>query len=326
MHVDTTASRPGPAAPRPMLSRAAVDPAAHRRTDQAWLERAWQDPGTRVLALEGGDPTSHGWKALMAKQSRALVTTDGDPALVLTPPEEAPEGERYLLGVADGRAYFAVRSPDGLVERAGARPASLRELGPLLSDHDTGLLTRAVALANWHATHGFCPACGAPTVISAAGHLRLCEQEGREQFPRTDPAVIMLVHRGQGGDEQVLLGNNPHWDARRYSVLAGFVDAGESLEQAVVREVAEEAGIVVEDPRYLSSQPWPFPRSLMVGYTARAVGETERTDDEIGTLRWFTRTELAEAAATGEIVLPGSVSIARTLIEHWQGEALPGQW
>ncbi|MFD6095974.1 NAD(+) diphosphatase [Nocardiopsis flavescens] len=316
MHVDIT----------PSLSRASVDAAAHRRTDTAWLEKAWGDPGTRVLALEGGDPTSYGWKALMAKQSRALVTTEGEPALVFTAPAQAPGGERYLLGVDGGRAYFAVRSPDELVARDGARPASLREVGPLLGDRDTGLLTRAVALANWHATHGFCPACGSPTTLSGAGHLRLCEREGREQFPRTDPAVIMLVHRGHGDGEQVLLGNNPHWDAHRFSVLAGFVDAGESLEQAVVREVAEEAGIVVEDPRYLSSQPWPFPRSLMMGYTARAVGETERTDDEIGVLRWFTRPELAAAAATGEIVLPGPVSIARTLIEHWQGEALPGRW
>ncbi|MDT0331586.1 NAD(+) diphosphatase [Nocardiopsis lambiniae] len=316
MHVDTT----------PTLSRAAVDPVAHRRSDDAWLEKAWADPDTRVLELEGGDPLSHGWKALMAKQSRALATTEGPPALVLTSPERAPEGERYLLGEADGRAYFAVRSPRELTERDGARPASLRELGPLLGDHDTGLLTRAVALANWHATHRFCPACGSPTVISAAGHLRTCEREGREQFPRTDPAVIMLVHREQEGEQEILLGNNPHWDARRFSVLAGFVEAGESLEHAVIREVAEEAGIVVEAPRYLASQPWPFPRSLMMGYTARAVGETERTDDELGALRWFTRSALAETAAAGEIVLPGRISIARTLIEHWYGGELPGQW
>ena len=326
MHVDADSLRPATAVSRPVLSRAAIDAAAHRRTDQAWLDRAWRDPGTRVLVLKGKDPTSHGRHALMAEQPRVLATTGDDPELVFITPQDAPEGERYLLGTADGRAYFAVCSPAGPAECDGAEPASLRELGPLLSDRDTGLLTRAVALANWHATHGFCPSCGAPTTISAAGHVRLCEREGREQFPRTDPAVIMLVHRGEGEDEQVLLGNNPNWNARRYSVLAGFVDAGESLEQAVVREVAEEAGVVVDEPRYLSSQPWPFPRSLRVGDTARAIGETERTDDELGVLRWFTRSELAAAAASGEIVLPGPVSIARTLIEHWQGEALPGHW
>lgn len=310
----------------PSLSRSSVDPAAHRRSDEEWLAGAWGDPATRVLVLEGGEPGSHGWKALMAKQSRALVTTGDSRELVLTSPEEAPEGERYLLGVDGGRAYFAVRSDRELAAAPGARPASLREIGALLSDRDTGLMTRAVALANWNATHAFCPRCGARTVSASAGHVRVCEAEGSEQYPRMDPAVIMLVHRERDGREEVLLGNNPHWDARRFSVLAGFVDAGESLEQAVVREVAEEVGIVVEAPRYLASQPWPFPRSLMVGYFARAVGETERTDDEIALARWFTRAELAEAVHTEEVVLPGRVSIARTLIEHWYGAQLPGGW
>ncbi|WP_435107603.1 NAD(+) diphosphatase [Nocardiopsis synnemataformans] len=310
----------------PSLSRFSVDPAAHRRLDGEWLAEAWAAPGTRVLVLEGGDPVSHGWRAVMAKQSRALITTGDSPELVMVPPAEAPEGERYLLGT-DGRdAYFAVRSGRELAATEQAAPASLREIGSLLGDRDTGLMTRAVALANWNATHGFCPRCGSRTTPAAAGHVRVCDEEGTEQYPRMDPAVIMLVHRERDGREEMLLGNNPHWDARRFSVLAGFVDAGESLEQAVVREVAEEAGIVVERPRYLSSQPWPFPRSLMVGYTARAVGETERTDDEIGVTRWFTRAELAEAVHSEEVLLPGRVSIARTLIEHWYGADLPGGW
>ncbi|MEV2274104.1 NAD(+) diphosphatase [Nocardiopsis sp. NPDC049922] len=310
----------------PALSRSAVDPAGHRRADAAWLERAWADPGTRVLVLEGGDPGSYGWQAIMNKQSRALVTTGQAPELVLTGPDRAPEGERYLLGVQDGTAYFAVRSRQDLAATSTAAPASLREVGALLDDHDTGLLTRAVALANWNASHGFCPRCGSPTTMAAAGHVRVCQEEGTEQFPRTDPAVIMLVHRERDGREEALLGNNPKWGPQRFSVLAGFVDAGESLEQAVVREVAEEAGIVVADPRYLSSQPWPFPRSLMVGYTARAVGETQRTDDEIAETRWFTRERLFSAVDSGEVTLPGHASIARTLIEHWYGGVLPGEW
>ncbi|WP_159940482.1 MULTISPECIES: NAD(+) diphosphatase [unclassified Nocardiopsis] len=312
--------------PTPLLSRFSVDAAAHLRRDEEWLARAWADPGTRVLVLEGGDPVSYGWRAIMAKQSRALVTTGDDPRLVFVSPGEAPEGERYLLGSDGERAYFAVRSSGDLAPAPGAEPASLREVGALLDDRDTGLMTRAVALANWNATHGFCPRCGSTTSSAAAGHVRVCDREGSEQFPRTDPAVIMLVHRERDGREEVLLGNNPRWPAQRFSVLAGFVDAGESLEQAVVREVAEEAGIVVESPRYLASQPWPFPRSLMVGYTARAVGETERTDDEIAVTRWFTRAELAEAVHAEEVLLPGRVSIARTLIEHWYGAELPGSW
>ncbi|KOX12195.1 NAD(+) diphosphatase [Nocardiopsis sp. NRRL B-16309] len=310
----------------PALSRSTIDPAGHRRLDENWLDKAWADPASRVLVLESGDPGHHGWQALMAKQSRALVSTGERPELVLSTPREAPEGERYLLGVEDGRAYFAVRAPTELVSGPDAKPASLREVGAVLDDRDTGLLTRAIALANWNATHGFCPRCGARTAMAAAGHVRVCEEEGTEQYPRMDPAVIMLVHRDRDGREEMLLGNNPKWDARRFSVLAGFVDAGESLEQAVVREVAEEAGVVVEEPRYLSSQPWPFPRSLMMGYTARAVGETERTDDEIGVTRWFTRPELWDALRAEEVLLPGRVSIARTLIEHWYGGELPGGW
>jgi len=310
----------------PSLSRSTVDPVGHRRVDDGWLATAWADPGSRVLVLEGGDPGSHGWQALMAKQSRALVTTGDTPSLVLIPTRDAPEGERYLLGTEGERAYFAVLSDRALPARPGAGPASLRDVGAALDDRDTGLLTRAIALANWNATHRFCPRCGARTTPAASGHVRVCAEEGTEQYPRMDPAVIMLVHRDRDGDEEVLLGNNPHWDARRFSVLAGFVDAGESLEQAVVREVAEEAGVVVERPRYLSSQPWPFPRSLMMGYTARAVGETERTDDEIAVTRWFTRAELAEAVHAEEVLLPSRVSIARTLIEHWYGAELPGGW
>ncbi|WP_245646074.1 NAD(+) diphosphatase [Nocardiopsis trehalosi] len=321
----------GPEALRPALSRGHVDPAGHRRTDDAWLERAWADPGTRVLVLESGDPGSYGWQALLARQSRALVTAGPDGhRLVFVPPAAAPEGERYLLGADDeGHAYFAVRAAGGapFPEVAGAEPASLREVGALLDDRDSGLLTHAVAVANWNAGTRFCRSCGAPLRMAAAGHVRMCDAEGIEHFPRTDPAVIMLVHREVDGAEQCLLGHNPRWPENRYSVLAGFVEPGESLEQAVAREVAEEVGVAVADPRYLGSQPWPFPRSLMLGFTARAVGTAERTDaQEISDVRWFTRPELLAAAESGAVLLPGPVSIARKLIEHWYGGPLPGGW
>lgn len=315
----------------PALSRAAVDPAGHLRRDQEWLDKAWADPGTRVLVLESGEGTFEtGYRALKAKQTRALVAQDtASLQLRLVSPDQAPAGERYLLGVDGGRAYFAVRAAPGYTpsEADGTRLRSLRDVGALLGDRDAGLFTQAVALANWHLTHQFCPRCGNPTRIGAAGHVRVCEREGSENFPRTDPAVIMLVHGTFDGAEKCLLAHNPQWPGNRYSVLAGFVEPGESLEQAVVREVAEEVGVAVADPAYMGSQPWPFPRSLMLGYTARAVGEAPRTDHvEIADVRWVTRGELRSAVTSGEVLLPGSVSIARKLIEHWHGEALPGEW
>lgn len=315
----------------PALSRGTIDAAGHRRGDEEWLEKAWADARTRVLVLQDGDPGTEDHRRRMGRRSYALVTqSDEGPLLVFSPPEQAPEGERYLLGVDEsGRAYFAVLAgADARVpEVPGAEPASLREAGALLGDRDSGLFTRAVALAHWNATHRFCPACGAPAAPAGAGHLRVCTREGTENYPRTDPAVIMLVHREVDGVEECLLGHNPRWPESRYSVLAGFVEPGESLEQAVVREVAEEVGVTVADPVYQGSQPWPFPRSLMLGYTARATGRVERTDDEeISHARWFTRPALREAAESGEVLLPGSVSIARKLIEHWYGGRLPGEW
>lgn len=328
-HSETSALR------TPALSRADLDPVAHRRTDDAWLKAAWSDPRTRVLLLEAGDPGTHGWQALHSRPSLARVTDDGDrPRLVFVAPEEAPAGEWYLLGVDDEeRAYFAVRLTGESTQHPAAtlpntRGASLRADGPLLDERDSGLLTQAVALGNWHATHPCCPRCGASTRSRSAGHVRVCLAEGREHFPRLDPAVIMLVHDDDpDGIERCLLAHNPQWPGNRFSVLAGYVEPGESLEQAVVREVAEEVGVTVTQPQYVASQPWPFPRSLMFGFTAQAVGATPRTDEaEIERVRWMSRPELAAAAASGEVVLPGRVSIARGLIEHWFGGELPGQW
>ncbi|MBB6173256.1 NAD+ diphosphatase [Nocardiopsis mwathae] len=313
----------------PALSRGTVDMAGHLRDDDAWLEKAWADPATRVLVLAAGDPGAYGWRALNGRQSRLLVeTVDGRPSLVFVSPADAPEGDHYLLGVdGEGRAYFALRTggEDALPETEGTWRASLREVGALLDDRDTGLLTHAIALVNWNGSHRFCPSCGAETRPASSGHVRICQEDGTEQFPRMDPAVIMLVRREVEGVEQCLLGHNPKAPEKWYSTLAGFVEPGESLEQAVAREVAEEAGVAVVDPRYLASQPWPFPRSLMLGFFATAIGPAQRTDfDELSDLRWFTREELHAAAESGAVVLPGRVSIARLLIEEWYGAALPG--
>jgi NAD+ diphosphatase len=288
------------------LSRGALDRAGERRRDDAWLAKTWADPRTRVLVVEGG---------------KALVRPE--PALVFVSPEQAPEGERYLLGVdGDQTAYFAVSGRLPAIE--GTEPAGLRAVGARLSDRDAGLLTQAVALQNWHETHTHCPRCGAVTTPASAGHTRVCTVDGSEHFPRTDPAVIMLVH----DDERMLLASSHKWPARRMSVLAGFVEPGESLEQAVAREVREEVGVAVHDCRYLGSQPWPLPRSLMLGFFARAYdGQDLRVDgEEIKSARWFTREELRAATESGQLGLPGRISIARQLIERWYGGELPGDW
>lgn len=285
------------------LSRGALDRAGDRRRDETWLAEAWANPLSRVLVIERG---------------KALARPD--PALVLLRPDQTPEGERYLLGVdTDETVYFAVSAPLPVIE--GTEAAGLRAVGATLSDLDAGLLTQAVALQNWHATHTHCPRCGALTRVASAGHVRVCPVDGSEHFPRTDPAVIMLVHDG----ERILLARGAAWPPGRMSILAGFVEAGESLEQAVVREVLEEVGVRVHDCRYLGSQPWPLPRSLMLGFFARADnGQDLRVDgEEIKSARWYTREELGAAAGAGEVLLPGRVSIARQLIEHWYGDELP---
>jgi len=291
------------------LSRSAVDRAAHRRQDDAWLAAAWSAPDTRVLVVSDG---------------QALVRYADPPALVLGPTAAAPAGERYLLGEdAAGRAYFAVAVdvPPELPAGTDVRAAGLREVGAALDDRDAGLLVHAVALERWHSAHRHCARCGEPTVVAAAGHLRRCPADGSEHFPRTDPAVIMLV---VDEDDRCLLGHQARWPARRFSTLAGFVEPGESAERAVVREVREETGVLVTHVRYQGSQPWPFPSSLMLGFTARATSTEIRVDgEEIAEARWFRRAELAADASAGRVLLPPPVSIARRLIEGWYGAALP---
>ena len=202
----------------PALSRATVDRDAATRDDEAALTRLWS--AARVLVVD---------------DNRALV--DGT-ELVLVGPDEAPAGDRLYLGSEDGVPYFAVSG--GLPRRLGARPQHLRDVGALLGDRDAGLLVHAVGLANWHATHVRCPRCGAPTESTRGGAVRRCVEDGSDHFPRTDPAVIMLV---TDGADRCVLGRQAIWPAGRYSTLAGFVEPGESAEMAVVREVEEETGI-----------------------------------------------------------------------------------
>ncbi len=290
------------------LARGTVDRATKRRTDQEWIEAAWKDPRTKVLVVHDG---------------QALVR--GDDELVFIAPEEAPAGTRFLLGEdTDGTVYFGVSAPLNDVG-FGVRAASLREVGAVLPDRDAGLLTHAVALGNWHDTHVRCPLDGTATIPDAAGHSTRCPADGTEHFPRTDPAVIMLV---TDPENRCLLARNAAWPGRRVSILAGFVEPGESAEQAVIREVAEETGIVVTNVRYLGSQPWPMPRSLMLGFRADALpGQVINVDDdELAEARWWSRAGLLAALQAGELALPPKVSIARHIIEFWYGSALPSSW
>ncbi|MEO3813793.1 NAD(+) diphosphatase [Sphaerisporangium sp. B11E5] len=313
-----------------LLARGGVDRSSNHRSDEAWLKSAWADPATRVLLIGDGH-------TLVRRQN-------GTAELVFLSPLQAPPGERYLLGVdADGVTYFAVAVttplPTGLplpqgTEVAGAvqdvpdwadiAAEGLRKAGAALGDRDAGLLVNAVALEAWHSGHEHCPRCGARTTVVAGGHMRVCPDDGSQHFPRVDPAVIMLVHDGA---DRCLLARGPQWPEGRFSVLAGFVEPGESLEQAVAREVLEEVGVTVTAPRYLGSQPWPFPRSLMLGFFAEATStELVLDSQEIAEARWLTRTELGAAVENGDIRLPPGVSIARRLIETWYGSYLSGDW
>jgi NAD+ diphosphatase len=299
-------------------SAAEVDWSTARRGDADWLAAAWADPRTRILVVQHGE---------------ALVASGpGHAGLIFVPPGQAPDGVRFLLGTAaDGVAYFGVA---GQLPQAGApaAPASvgaadaasamgLRQAGPLLSERDLALMTQAVALGNWHEVFVHCPRCGAVTEPELAGHARRCPVDASEHFPRLDPAVIMLV---TDPDDRCLLARNSQWPQRRVSVLAGFVEPGESAEQAVAREVLEETGIAVGDVRYAGSQPWPMPHSLMLGFCASATGSLEiRVDrDEIAEARWFSRDDLKEGLNAGTVLLPSSVSIAHRLIVSWYGAPL----
>lgn len=250
-----------------------------------------------------------------------VATVDG-PRLRWLDRDEAPEGEWILLGRQYGRLHAAV-----MVDRVPAElnPVSVRVLAPLLDPDELSLAIHAVGLARWLASHRFCPRCGGALVSDESGHLRRCGGCRAEHYPRTDPAVIMLV---TDPDDRALLARNPQWPPGRFSTLAGFVEPGETLEDAVRREVAEEVGVTIDRVAYLSSQPWPFPQSLMLGFRAEATG-SELTPDpaEIAEARWFTREELRAASEDGSVVLPPpKVSISRWLVEQWYGRELPGSW
>lgn len=286
------------------LGEPAHDRLAERRSDEEWLEKAWADADSRVFVVAG----------------TRLHVTDGH--LEWCSPADAPDGLRVLLGrLGDGPLSFAV-----LTDRSagGDDWTPLRPVLQLLGPEDAAFAVHAIGLAEWHHAVRNCPRCGAPLRAAESGHVLVCSACGRQQFPRTDPAVIMLVTDDEG---RALLGRQPSWPEGRWSTLAGFVEPGESIEQAVRREVREETGVGVGAVSYFGSQPWPLPASLMLGFVGHADSTDIRVDDdEIEDARWFTRDDVRAGTADGSLVLPGGISISRSLVEHWYGEQLPGHW
>jgi NAD+ diphosphatase len=269
-----------------------LDRAAEHRGDRAWLAAQASDPAARaVLANAGG--------------IHAL-----DDRLTLVPLAEAGGHEPMLLGRDADGPVFAVEAPPG------TDVIGLRAAAAVLPPEDAGLAAHAAALLNWHRRHRHCSVCGAATTVAEGGIVRNCPSCGAQHHPRTDPVVIMLVT----DTDRVLLGRQPTWPPGRYSALAGFVEPGESLEEAVAREVREEAGVEVGPPEYIASQPWPFPSSLMLGFMAAwRSGEPRRVDRELEDVRWFERAEVEAAVEErdGPLGVPPRFAIARRLMEHW---------
>jgi NAD+ diphosphatase len=288
------------------LSRQAHDRIAERRVDEDWLAEVWQDPATRVLVMAG----------------TKFQLYDGHVPWIS--PQDAPDGTRVLLGDLGGVVHFAVVvRPD----HADDSWTGLRGIVADVDEDEAALVVHAVGVAEWLFATRHCARCGGSLEVRQLGHVLRCTSCGREEFPRTDPAVIMVVVEGEEPDDRCLLGRHPAWPPGRYSTLAGFVEPGESMEQAVRREVFEESGIRVGEVSYFGSQPWPLPRSLMVGFVARAESTEVSVDgEEIEDARWFTRAQMKEEAEAGTLVLPGGVSISRSLVEHWYGGTLPGHW
>ncbi|MEX1909021.1 NAD(+) diphosphatase [Janibacter sp. Y6] len=282
-----------------VFSGAVLDRQAHLRADPDALETLRRDPAARVLEAGG-----------MA----VAVERSGDGARLATRPVEPGDAGRdlALLGRLGPHLLLAALGGDG--------GTPLRQVADLLTPQEAGHAATAVALDNWHRTHPRCPRCGAQTELAQAGWVRHCPQDGSDHHPRTDPAVIMAV---VDADDRLLLAQGAGWPQGRMSVLAGFVEPGETLAGAVAREVREEVGVDVVDVTYQADQPWPFPGSLMVGFTARATS-AELTPDgtEIADARWFTRAELTDAFERGELRRPAPVSISARLIEQWFGGPL----
>ena len=309
---------------------ALVDRGSAARMVPGMLEKLLRSGTARAIVLSG--------RQALVSGSRLVLLDAAELAEHLQDTPYAPEHLIYLGSALAGSdldagtelvlfvlpEQFEIRAEEFEAHVAGipesAQWAGFRDVAATLNPTDTALFIEASAIANWHATHTHCPRCGTPTQAEAGGWVRRCPADGSEHFPRTDPAIIVTV---VGPDDRLLLGGGGPLDARNYSTLAGFVEPGESLEQAVIREIGEEVGVRVTASQYLGSQSWPFPASLMLGFTATTSDTEARPDGvEVTRARWFSRSELREAVLSGEIVISSRLSIARSLIEHWYGGVL----
>ncbi len=295
------------------LSRFAVDRAAPLRTDQEWLSRAWSTDTTRVLVLKDSNlPLTDDLSLIWVKPEAIELTLD------------QVQPHAVLLGADDDHTYVGIMNDAASIEVVTW--AALRAVGAQLSAHDVGLATTAIAMSQWHATHKFCTRCGSATSVTQGGWARQCLVDGTDHYPRTEPAMIVAVN---DGDDRILLGRRIDWPEGWFSTLAGFVEAGESAEACVVREVFEESGISV-DPnslQYLGSQPWPYPASLMLGYRATAVSADITVEiAEMAQVKWFTREEFEAECIAQTLRLPNPVAIAFRLIQHWYGSDIPIEW
>lgn len=302
------------------LSRASVDRSAHLRSPRG-------TSAVDSLRAELGDSNS-----LVFAVHRGMAQVNEENELIFSQGISLDDHVSWAyLGAEGDISYFCIFADDEYVQNNNPESwRNLRVVGAQLSDRDAGLMVTAVALDNWHTTHTHCPRCGTGTVITESGWTRTCPRDDSVHFPRTDPAVIMAVTDHQ---DRILLARQARWEPGWMSVLAGFVESGESLESAVIREIAEESGVEV-DPHsvtYLGSQPWPFPNSLMLGFTSKASARYSGDEriavtvdgEEIVYAQWFSREELMKACIDGEVHLPPPVSIAHRIIVHWLGEPLP---
>lgn len=285
------------------FSGALLDRRGADRAIAGWPERVLADPAARIVL-------SRGTRQLVRRLPSPSIAFLGssDPIVAAASPADF-----VLLGNQQGAPYVLLDSPTEPQELPpGTSWEELRPLLDLLSAEEAAILTCARGLVIWRARHLHCGVCGSPTEPRQAGHAVRCTSSacGTDFFPRIDPAVIVIVHDG----ERALLGRQASWAQGRYSALAGFVEPGESLEDAVVREVAEETGIKVTDTHYFASQPWPFPASMMVGFHAEAEYGPVQLDDELEDARWFSAEQIAAASAS---LLPGPYTIARRLIDAW---------
>ncbi len=305
--------------PRLALSRAKLDRDAASRDIPGLIDTLWADPATRVVCTWRGEVLTENSDGLELAYRRPQELARPQAVIYLGKStfgdEDLDEGTPVLAALCSDEDAVAI-------ERDTTRWVSGRTSGHALGDRDAGVLVQALALANWRAEHRYSPSTGHPLISDSAGWVLVDSQSGKHVFPRTDAAIIVLI---TDREDRIVLGSNALWDSQRYSLLAGFVEPGESLEAAVAREVFEESGLVVTQPRYVGSQPWPFPASLMVGFRAQldheASGPLRPDGTEIVDLRWFSREQLRESL--GEIVLPGPTSIARAMIEDWYGQPLP---